>query len=35
MFLMQSMFLPSLNPANYMLEISREHILEDSLKKIV
>lgn len=29
------MFLPSLNPANYMLEISREHILEDSLKKIV
>jgi hypothetical protein len=24
-----------MNPANYMLEVNRENILEDSLKKIV
>ena len=34
-FLMRSMYLPSMNPVNYTLEVSRERILEDSLKKIV
>ena len=34
-FLMRSMYLPSMNPVNYTLEVSRDRILEDSLKKIV
>jgi len=34
-FMTRYQSLPSMNPINYVLEISRDRILEDSLKKIV